>query len=421
MILIKGGEALRSGGWARVDVLVEGASVSDVAPNLSVPEATLVDATGMFVGPGLVDLHAHLREPGQTWKEDIESGSRAAAAGGFTAMVAMPNTDPPLDSAAALAEVVSRGREVGLAEVSGAGTVTRGRAGTATSDLDGLYRAGARLFTDDGDTVADERVLAEAMSRLARLPGAVLAQHAEDPSMTVGGHMHLGEMAARHGIGGLPAEAEVSIVERDLGLVAVSGVPYHCQHVSSSGTLDLLREAKARGMNVTAEVTPHHLTFDDRSLDVLDPDFKMYPPIRSESDRASLRRALIDRTIDIVATDHAPHSGIEKAVAFEDAPRGVIGLETAASAVWEVVEDPRLLFEVMSTVPARLGAFKGQGRPVEPGAPANLVVFDPGSSWVPRSFLSKSSNSPYKGRKMKGRVITTIYAGRVTHSEESGG
>lgn len=415
MIIIKDGRALTGDGWARVDVLIDDGEIVEVGSGFDSDGAQTIDASNMLVGPGFVDLHTHLREPGETWKEDIASGSRSAAAGGFTSVVAMPNTDPPIDSPKIVAEVRRRGQEVGIVDVSVAGSLTEGRAGLAVSNIEGLYEAGVRLFTDDGDSVSDEGVLREAMTIIGRLPGALVAQHAEDVSLTSGGHLNEGSISERHGITALPAAAEERVLERDLGLVRDTGTRYHFQHVSSAGSVDLLRTAKAEGLPVTCEVTPHHLTFEEGSLETLDPNFKMYPPIRSAADRLALREALIDRTIDIVATDHAPHTANEKDVSFEQAPRGVIGLETAASAVFEVADDARLLFEVMSVIPALIGGFAEQGRKVAPGAPANLTVFDPKERWTPQTFASKSANSPYLGREMLGRVKATISRGAVVY------
>jgi dihydroorotase len=223
-------------------------------------------------------------------------------------------------------------------------------------------------------------------------------------------------MSARLDVGGLPAEAEVDVVRRDLDLVRETGAGYHCQHVSAVGTIELIRHAKAEGLVVTAEVTPHHLSFDEAALSDLDTDFKMYPPLRSGDDRWALREALNDGTIDVVATDHAPHAPEEKAVAFEQAPRGVIGLETAAAVVSEVVEDPRRMFEALSLKPALIASLRDQGRPIAVGEPANIVVFDPRQEWTPETFVSRSSNSPYKGHRLKGRPLVTVHDGRIVYS-----
>ena len=234
--------------------------------------------------------------------------------------------------------------------------------------------------------------------------------------MTVNGHIHKGSMSTRLDVGGLSAEAEVDVVKRDLDLVRETGARYHCQHVSATGTIELIRHAKAEGLVVTAEVTPHHLSFDETAVADLDTDFKMYPPLRSGDDRRALREALKEGTIDVVATDHAPHAPEEKAVTFEEAPRGVIGLETAAAVVSEVVGDPRRMFEALSLKPALIAGLRDQGRPIAVGEPANIVVFDPRQEWTPETFVSRSSNSPYKGHRLTGRPLVTVHNGRIVYS-----
>lgn len=414
MILVKGGMVFAEGGFTTANVVIEGPHITAVAREAAGRGAVqVIDASGCLVGPGFVDIHVHFREPGQTWKEDIESGSRAAAAGGFTAVVMMANTSPPIDHPGAVRRARERGEEVGLVEVAAAASMTAGGHGEAPADLEALYDEGVRMFSDDGASVLDGPVLRSIMERLAGLDGAVVCQHAEDSAMTAGGHMHEGAVSARLGIGGLPSEAESSVVRRDLGLVADTGAAYHCQHVSAAATVELIREAKAEALPVTAEVTPHHLVFDDTALEGLDTNLKMYPPIRAAADRDALRDALGDGTIDIVATDHAPHTADEKATTFELAPRGVIGLETAASAVREAVGGVRL-FEAMSLAPAQLAGLERQGRPLAAGGPANVVVLAPDDTWVPRAFASRSSNSPFLGREMRGRVRATIYEGNIT-------
>lgn len=416
MIVLKGGEVLTEEGWRRADLAIADGRVVTVGSERA-PD-TVIDVSGCLVGPGFVDMHTHLREPGQTWKEDIASGSAAAAAGGFTAVAAMPNTDPPVDTPKVV-EVISRAAaRAGLVEVVPTAALTMGRAGAVPTDVKHLYELGVRLFTDDGATVSDSRVLEEAMLEIAGLPGAFVAQHAEDPGLTTGRHMHEGSVSRDHGLAGMPAEAEADIVRRDIGLAARTGAGYHCQHVSAKMTVELIRQAKGSGMRVTAEVTPHHLSFDDTSLAVLDPNFKMYPPLRSPADRESLINALREGIIDVVATDHAPHLPVEKEVPFDKAPRGVIGLETAASAVWEALADRDLLFGAMSMNPARILGLEDQGRPLGSGSPANLVAFDPHASWHATSFRSKSSNSPYREREMRGRVVATISSGALVYSSE---
>lgn len=419
MILLTGGSVFTSNGFIASDVLVDDTEIVGLGSDLHAASADVLDVSGCYIGPGFVDLHVHFREPGQTWKEDIESGSRAAVAGGFTAAVAMPNTEPPVDSAKLVHEIVDRGHEVGLIELSAAATLTKDRAGISPSDVEALYKAGVRMFTDDGDSVADGALLEDVMRRVVRLTGASVSQHCEDAERTADGQMNDGDLARSLGVPGLPASAEFDVVSRDLELARRTGAPYHCQHVSSSTSVEMIRRAKREGLQVTAEVTPHHLTFDESSLSGLDSNFKMYPPLRTAVDRAALRDALVDGTIDVVATDHAPHSPDEKDVPFEGAPRGVIGLETAASAVWESLRDPQRFFDVLSVRPADIGCFSSQGHDLAVGVKANLVVFDPYARWTPTTFRSKSQNSPYLGREMRGQVRHTISNGNLVYTAGS--
>ena len=413
MILIRGGTVLTADGPRTTDVTVEKGQLRMGSP--AVTPATVIEAQGMWVGPGLVDLHVHLREPGQEWKEDIASGSRAAAAGGFTAVVAMPNTDPPIDMGHRARFVAEQGRRDGSCQVVPAGAITLGRLGVELAHLDELLEAGVRVFTDDGDTVTDAGLLRRAMEYLAA-HDAVIAQHAEDPALGAGGHMHEGEISSRLGMRGLPALAEETIVARDLALVELTGARYHVQHVSTAGTVELIRRARAAGLPVTAEVTPHHRVFDHREVETMDPNYKMYPPLRTGDDVAELRKALENGTIDAVATDHAPHADHEQEVPFEEAPRGVIGLETALAATLSSVDlDQATLFQRMSIAPAAIAGLVDQGRPLAEGGVANLVVIDPEADWIADRFLSRSQNSPFRGRSLTGRVVATIHAGRLVH------
>ena len=278
----------------------------------------------------------------------------SAVAGGFTAVVAMPNTDPPIDNAKTVTEILERAAAVGLVDVVAAGALTRGREGLEMADFDSMYEAGARLFTDDGDAVADAGLLRRIMTYLRDLPGAIVAEHPEDVTLTRGGHLNEGVVSASRGIGGLPGVAEEVVVARDLALAEDTGSRVHIQHVSTERTVDLVRRAKQRGVAVTCEVTPHHLVLDEAAVADLDPNLKMYPPLRTAADRATLVAALEDGTVDVVATDHAPHATAEKDVPFEEAPRGVTGLETAASVVWGALKgDADLFFGRMSVSPAR--------------------------------------------------------------------
>jgi dihydroorotase len=415
VIRITGATAVMPGGLVAADVWVEGNSVVAVGAASGLRTEEVIEASGMFVGPGFVDLHTHLREPGETWKEDVASGTRAAVAGGYTAVVAMPNTNPAVDTEAMVERVRAISSKHAVCEVVTASALTLGRKGVEPVDIRGLYEIGVRLFTDDGDCVGDQSVLRELMTVASRLPGAVIAQHAEDPDVGRGGHMHAGRLSADKGIAGIPAEAEWEVVERDLVLAMETGARYHAQHLSSAKSIDLVRSAKGEGARVSAEVTPHHLTFDVTALSTLDTNLKMYPPLRTADDRRALLEGLADGTIDVVATDHAPHSGDDKAVDFEEAPRGVIGLETAAAAVWGVVGDPLRVFQAMSITPAAIAGLSRQGCAIEPGSPANLVVFDPYRQWSPVGFVSRSSNSPYLGATLTGQVVATIVEGRLVH------
>lgn len=417
MIRISGGHVFTPDGWIESDVWIDADTVVAMGHQEGVTADLSIDADEKLVGPGFVDLHTHLREPGQTWKEDIESGSRAAAAGGYTAIVAMPNTLPPIDTPQLVEEVRRIGATAGWCHIAVAACLTVGRKGLVPADVPALRAAGVEMFTDDGDSVADPEILRKVMKAVASV-GGVVAQHAEDVDLSVDGHMHLGAVSLSLGVSGIPSDAEWSIVTRDIDLARATGAAYHAQHLSTEEAVGMVKRAKDEGMKVTAEVTPHHLCFEEVDVVELDTNLKMYPPLRGHNDRKALIDGLRDGTIDVVATDHAPHTESEKEVPFPTAPRGVIGLETAASAVWEVLGDPSRFFEVMSVNPARIAGLSRHGVPITIGSPANIVIFDPREKWVADSFVSKSRNSPYLGREMTGRVVTTVFEGRVTRELE---
>ena len=413
-LLLRGGLVLTPRGPVEADVLIRDGRVATVGTGIEAGEAETYDCAGSWVGPGLVDPHTHLREPGQEWKEDIDSGSNAAAAGGFTALVAMPNTDPPIDSGHIARYVVDRGARVGIVEVATAGTISEGRAGERLAHLDDLWDAGVRMFTDDGDAVADGGLMRRALEYVGER-GGVIVQHAVDPGLSRDGQMHEGAVSSLLGMIGIPSQAEDILIARDLALVEMTGARYHVQHLSTAGGVALVADAKERGLPVTAEVTPHHLSFDDGAVADTDPVYKMMPPLRSAADVVALRDGLRSGVIDMVGTDHAPHAAHEKDVPFEHAPNGVIGLEWAAAVVNETVGlGVDSFFDRMSVAPARLAGFADQGNLIEAGTVANLMVFDPEETWLAERAVSRSSNAPYLGTELVGRVRLTVYRGSVT-------
>jgi dihydroorotase len=419
-VILKGGRLVdpASGRDEVVDISISGPTVAGVGASLSGDE--LIDVSGCVVAPGFVDLHTHLREPGREDEETIASGSAAAAAGGYTAICAMPNTDPVADNAAVVEKVWALGREAALVEVVPAGALTRGLNGQEMADFGEMYSSPARvrLFTDDGKGLQDALIARRVMEYLGGL-GAVYAEHCEVEPLARGGHMHEGEISYQLGLRGIPAAAEELMVARDLALCRLTGCSVHFLHVSTAGSIELIREAKAAGLPVTAEATPHHFTLTDRELIGYEPNAKVNPPLRGEADREAVVAGLADRTIDAIATDHAPHSPEEKDQELEYAPSGLVGLETALGlALAELVSrGPLSLMDVierLSTAPARILDLDGQGGPIAEGKPANLVVFDPDEEWTvdPGSFVSKSRNTPFGGRRLQGRVRHTFFKGR---------
>lgn len=423
VLVVRGGRVLDEGGERVADVLVRDGAIAEVAPGLDVPKgAQVLDAEGCVVTPGLVDIQVHFREPGREEAETIETGARAAALGGFTAVVAMPNTTPPLDDAKVVAAVLEKGRQVSCL-VTVAGCITQGRAGHELAPLGELYDLGVRVFTDDGDCVADANVMRRAFEYALALPGAVIAQHAEDPDLVSGGHMHEGEWSAKLGIPGRPAEAESTIVARDLALAKLTGGRYHVLHMSTGASAELVRAAKADGVRVTCEVSPQHLALTDAACASFDPVFKMNPPLRSDADVAALTAAIADGTIDAIATDHAPHAPETKERPFEEAPPGMLGVETAlAVAITKLVDTGVMtlaqVIGALSWRPARIAGLdaSGHGLPIEAGNPANLCVLDPAEQWVvnPDRLASRSRNTPFAGWKLSGRVRHTILRGQPT-------
>ena len=383
--------------------------------------AERIDARGLVLAPGLVDLHAHLREPGEEHKETIASGTRAAAAGGFTAVAAMANTVPVTDHAAIVHEVRDLAAAAGSCEVFPVGAITKGLLGESLAEMGEMVDAGVRVFSDDGRCVPTARLLRNALVYAKAFPvEVVLADHAEDASLVEGGHMHEGLQSYSLGLAGRPGEAEEIAVARDLALARATGGRLHLCHLSSARAVELVRRAKSEGVRVSAEVTPHHLAFTDADLTTYDTAQKMNPPLRSATDRDALRAGVADGTIDVIATDHAPHAVEEKDMEFDLAPPGTIGLETALAAALTYLVEPGIVplarvLEALSTTPARILGARGHGGPIEPGSPANLVVFDPGQEWVVEPpFVSKARNSAFTGQRVRGRVRFTMLYGSLT-------
>ena len=404
------------------DVLVAGGQVAAVGSGLDRGGAEVVDCDGLVVCPGFVDLHVHLREPGREDAETIESGSRAAALGGFTAVCPMPNTDPVADNAGVVEMVAARGREVGLVDVFPVGAVTLGQRGVELAELGAMARSAAAVdcFSDDGRPIPTARLLRLALE-YARAFGAVIADHAEDASLTDGAQMHEGEVSAMLGLRGWPAAAEEMVVARDLLLAELTGGRLHLCHLSSGGSVELVRAAKARGVRVTAEAAPHHFTLTDEAARGFDPVFKVNPPLREKADVEAVRQGLADGTLDAVATDHAPHAREDKEVEWAAAPPGMLGLETALGLVLTELVEPGWLslaqaVERLTAGPARCRRLPGHGGPLEAGTPANLTAFDPAARWtVDRAALaSRARNTPYHGRELRGRVLHVLLRGAFT-------
>lgn len=413
----------RYGEGERVDVLVADGQIAAIGPGLPVPgDAEVIDAAGQVLLPGLVDLHTHLREPGREYAEDIETGSAAAALGGFTAVFAMANTDPVADTPVVTDYVWRRGQQVGLVDVHPVGAVTVGLAGRQLAEM-GLMAAGVaqvRMFSDDGMCVHDPLVMRRALEYAGGL-GVLVAQHAEEPRLTASAVAHEGPTAARLGLAGWPRAAEESIVARDALLARDTGARVHICHASTAGTVAILDWARRQGIAITAEVTPHHLMLDDSRLQTYDGVNRVNPPLREASDVQALRRALADGVIDCVATDHAPHALQEKACEFASARPGMLGLQTALSVVVESMVVPGLLdwrglARVMSENPARIVGLDDHGRPLEVGEPANLVVIDPEATWTVEgsALASRSANTPFESMTLPATVTATLLRGRIT-------
>ena len=414
-IVLKGGRVVDSRGERRADVAIEDGTIVELGESLD--GGRVVDAGGCVVAPGFVDLHAHLREPGKEEAETIETGSRAGALGGYTALVAMPNTDPPQDSVAVVDFVREQGKRAGLVDVVPSGCITLGRKGEALAPMAELAAAGVRIFTDDGNGVQDELLMRRAMEYGKGL-GVTLAQHCEVSSLTKGAVMNECQCCTSLGLPGWPSIAEELMVFRDIELARLTGARVHFLHLSTARSVELVRAAKQEGLPVTAEVTPHHLSLDETRLATFDTVYKVNPPLRSPRDIAALRAGVIDGTIDALATDHAPHPRRDKELSLDQAPPGMLGLETALGVALGVLDiDLQHLVRVMSINPARIaGIADRHGCDVTPGSPANVVVFDPAVEWKvdPERLASKSRNTPYAGMTLRGKVRHTIFNGTAT-------
>jgi dihydroorotase len=429
--LLRQGRLIGPSSTRVADVLVRDGRIVEIAERIDAPQGTLeINAEGCWVGPGLVDLHAHLREPGGEAAETIESGANAAAVGGYSALVAMPNTEPALDNVALVSYVLDKGAATRI-DVAVAGAITQGREGRHLAPLAEMAALGVRLFTDDGTGVQDPSLMRRALE-YARPLGVRLAQHCEDESLAGGGSMNEGVVSSRLGLVGRPALAEELMVMRDIELVRLTGGRVHFLHVSTYRSLRMVIAARTEGLDVTCEVAPHHLTLDETACEGFDAHFKVHPPLRRDFDVKALRQLLRDGCVDAVATDHAPHSPELKDLAFDEAPAGMLGLEHAAALTYDALGgvdcDPVRFFEVLSRGPARVAQLRSSdsrprhgahGGDVAEGEDANLTVFDPRATWTVRrdELHSRARNTPYEGRHLTGRATATIAKGQLVVHE----
>ena len=426
-ILITNGRVIDETGERNVSVRIADGVITEVGPDLTTQGSdtaeTVIDASGLVVSPGFVDLHVHLREPGREEAETIETGSRGAALGGFTAVVAMPNTDPTQDSVGVVEFVRQQGERAGLCDVYPAGSITIGRRGKQLTPFAELAAVGVQLFTDDGNGVQDPQLMRRAYEYASDL-GVTMAQHCEVESLTAGAVMHEGSCCSHLGLPGWPSLAEELMVHRDIELVRLTGAPAHFLHLSTAGSVALVRAAKADGLPVTAEATPHHIALTDELLASYSALYKVNPPLRTMDDIAAVRAGLQDGTIDAIATDHAPHVADSKELPLDQAPPGMLGLETALGVA--VAHLDMALVDIVAALSWKPAAIAGigdrHGRPVAVGEPANLTVFDPAESWevVPAQLASKSRNTPFIGVPLTGRVKHTILRGDlVVHNGQA--
>ena len=410
-------------GQSPVDILIENGAIVNISTEISSSADEVLDATGFVALPGFVDLHTHLREPGRENSETIATGSLAAARGGYTAVSAMANTLPVADTAAIVEQVSAIGAHVGLVDVFPIGAVTRGLEGRELADLGSMAQSKARvrIFSDDGNCVSDPLLMRRALEYVKQFDG-VIAQHAQDPRLTEGSQMNEGVIASTLGLKGWPAVAEESIIARDILLANMVGARLHICHVTTAGGVEIIRWAKAQGMKVTAEVTPHHLVLTDELANTYDPIYKVNPPLRTAADVSALRAGLVDGTIDVIGTDHAPHPVESKECEWQNAAFGMVGLETAFPILYTTLIAPGAMSweraaQVMSTVPAKIGGYANHGQNLAVGAVAQIALIDPkGRMVVDRAQLaSKSKNTPFHGMEFQGTVVATVFNGHLTH------
>jgi len=420
-LLIKGGRVVDpANGIDKVcDLWVEGGKVAGVGEFKGTASET-IDATGKVVCPGLIDMHVHLREPGQEWKEDIESGSRSAVAGGVTAMCCMPNTQPRLDHAGVLRQVIERARQVGLCDIHPIGAVSRNLEGKELTEMRELTRAGAVAFSDDGLPIWHAGVMRKALEYAASF-GFIVIQHAEEKQLTGEGCINEGWISTQLGVSGMPAVGEDSMIARDIMLAEITGGRYHVAHISTKGAVDLVRKARARGLAVTTEAAPHHFALTEDEVLNYNADAKMSPPLRTEEDRQAVIEGLRDGTIEVIATDHAPHHEDDKRCGLSCAAFGIVGLETMLPVSLELVRSgvlslPELIAKMTSNPAKLLNLAAGT---LSVGAAADLCIFDPEAKWTldRRNLFSKSRNTPWHGRTMQGRVTQTLKNGRLVFAE----
>ncbi len=406
-----------------VDILIESGVIKEIASSITAHADEVLEAAGSIALPGFVDLHTHLREPGRENSETIATGSLAAARGGYTAVSAMANTLPVADTAAIVEQVAAIGSQVGLVDVFPIGAVTKGLDGIELADLGSMAqsKAAVRIFSDDGNCVSDPLLMRRALEYVKQFDG-VIAQHAQDPRLTEGAQMNEGLVASTLGLKGWPSVAEESIIARDILLANMVDARLHICHVTTAGGVEIIRWAKSQGMKVTAEVTPHHLLLTDESATSYDPIFKVNPPLRTSADVTALRQGLVDGTIDIIGTDHAPHPVESKECEWQSAAFGMVGLETAFPILYTTLISSGAMSwkraaQVMSTTPAQIGGYSRHGQELSVGAPANITLINPaGKMVVDRAQLaSKSKNTPFHGMEFQGTVLATVFNGHLTH------